>query len=169
VRLSLPGLTQNKKNGTFGFRRAVPPHLREIAKKTEWKVSLRLQSHQRAAAVQIVERIWRETDQLIQQFEAQLRAESSDAQSPLEHYKAATAWAADHNLLAGMRGREDHSETHQGRDYHFPSDADIAFECIVAEAQREFGFNQSGQPQKLTPQQEAQLAILATGKPVAPC
>ena len=162
MRISVKGL--QLRNKTFHFRRAVPPDLREIVGQNEWKKSLGLREHQRAAAVAASAQLWEETDKLI----AQITRSDAQAQTPLEHSRAATEWAAEHGLLAGMPGRRDHSETLHGREYHSPSEADIAFESIVADAERQFGLDRNGHPRDLSPEQAAQLAVLSKGKPVTP-
>lgn len=122
MRLAVKGLQLRRK--TYYFRRPVPEDLRGAVGQREWKKSLGLAEHQKAAAAVVAERLWAESETLI----ARLRKEQNGKKTPVQLAKEAAEWAAEHELLDGQAGSVDRVRVDQGREYHFESEASLAFE-----------------------------------------
>ena len=162
MRIDVPGL-QLVKN-TYHFRRAVPPDVREAFDFWEWKKSLKLSPGQELQAHAHAKRLWQETQQQIDD----VRQAQKLGESPAFAAKAAAEWAARNGFLDGQPGAERETVWSHGELVEFDSARDLMFEQIVEEAGRKFGWDANGHPKRLTPEQQARLAVLASGKPVEP-
>lgn len=163
MRLNVKGLKLHP-NGTYYFRRAVPPDLRQIVGQREWKRSLQLQRGDEAEAHKVAARLWKETQREINQ----LRSRQRQQNDPHILARQAAEWAASLQLLDGQAGAEREQDEVNGQAIEFDSQRDLVWDRMIEEAGREFGWDERGHPKALTPLQEARLAVLAAGRPIQP-
>ena len=162
MRIDVRGL--QLRNKTYQFRRAVPPDLVEIVGRREWKRSLGLGPGQELQAHAEAERLWRETEQQIDALRREMKLGNNKAVLA----KKAAEWADHFQYLDGQPKAERETAFINGEWVELDSERDLAIEHIIEAAGREFGWDHKGHPKRLTPEQEARLAVLIEGRPVAP-
>lgn len=162
MRIDVRGL--QLRNKTYQFRRAVPPDLVEIVGRREWKRSLGLGPGQELQAHAEAERLWRKTEQQIDALRREM--ELGDNKAVLT--KKAAEWADHFQYLDGQPKAERETAFINGEWVELDSERDLAIEHIIEAAGRDFGWDHKGHPKRLTPEQEARLAVLIAGEPVAP-
>ncbi|WP_338041001.1 DUF6538 domain-containing protein [Maricaulis parjimensis] len=158
----MPGL--QLRNSTYHFRRPVPPDLVEIVGKREWKRSLRLKPGQELKAHAQADRLWKQTEEQI----VALRRELANSEDPVRLAKKAAQWANDFQLLDGQAGATREAAWINGEKVELDSQRDLHIVHIIEAAGREFGWDEQGHPKRLSPEQEARLAVLIEGKPIDP-
>lgn len=162
MRIDVSGLKLVKN--TYHFRRAVPSDIRDIFGFWEWKKSLKLGPGQALEAHAQAQRLWHETQQQIDEA----RLAKKLGANPAVAAKSASEWAVRNGFLDGQPKAERETAWINGELVELDSERDLVFEQIVEQAGRDFGWDANGHPKRLTPEQEARLAVLASGKPVEP-
>ncbi|WP_380214091.1 DUF6538 domain-containing protein [Hyphobacterium vulgare] len=158
-------MTGLKREGDwYHFRRTVPPDLREIVGKREWKRSLGLKVGDELRAAARARALWKETEAQI----AELREKIAHRDDPARLAKEAGEWAAEFELLEGQRGSVRETVLHERGMEALDSQRDLAIDHIIEAAGKKFGWDEEGRPRAFTPEQEAKLAVLEAGKPVSP-
>ena len=162
MRINVPGLKLEKN--TYHFRRVVPPELRDAFGFWEWKKSLKLSADQKLQAHAKAEPLWQETQRQIDEARLIIKL----GKNPAIAARAAAEWAAENGFFDNQDGADRRVVWSPHGAVELDSERDLAFEQIVEEAGREFGWDEKGHPRRLSPDQEARLVVLASGKPIEP-
>lgn len=139
------------------------PDLIGAVGKREWKISLKVAAGDEKQAVVVADKLWVETDKLIEELRTPIPKISR-----IERAKQAGQWAAHHELLDGQQGTSREVIVVSGERVELDSQRDLTIDHIIEEASRQFGVDDEGRPLKLTPEQDAKLQTLLSGKPVLP-